>query len=802
MKNNLFYSLLLAVALAPVSRAEGQTPASAAGRPQYAGAIADLQPVPINPAESVLATFLEESLYRPELWHIHDGTAQGLTMQKEYRMFHGAMFQWTRPPREGEPAFCMERDFDVDVSAYDRLLVGAVIPDKATLTVTLQTDKGQVEQTFEKMPDNRREYVVPLGGARRLNHIALSVRSQEKGIQAGAVLWLILQNENRLKQYFQTLIPYGKKWEGHIKPETYQPAFEPAYGIVFAKDKLEEIRERHRQIIAADGTSPYLETARRLMRTDPEDLIKESIGNNIRFARDRELALPDLKPSDLAIAGILMKDKEMLRMAARYAMTLAVSPHWDEGFMAHFPGSPWMHAAFREAWAAHELGVTLDLAGEMFTDEGREFILKRLATDAIGHINYVTWRSEYIHRMNQMTVFSHGRILAYALLEKSMPRVKPYLDLAYQDLYNNLQIAIRPDGSDVEGPGYMTYTVAEAGLALHYYARARGKSLAEVAPPNLLRTADFGEAICSTVPESDVISVCDATPQIERVDALAFLAAITPGSRWADLQRKAWARRTGPQRTLVEKQPLGILSLIVPRPEAGASAAVKPFVHLPEMGIMASTRRMGDEWVKLFIQGNKAKAGHTHEDKGSFVLEFAGDIFAGDFGTAMYGDAMTFAVKQCQWHNMLIPHVEGSERPAPENPVTTDVKPVGEGDATAFRASIDVAPAWKDYYAKNIRTWTSDSPGQLVITDEYELKRGDGVDFYWQTMLPVRREGRKLVIEGRKGTAEVSIPRGATCRIEPCTWWTGAKVNRIIFTKKGKAGKMETKVTLKLKNAQ
>ena len=798
MKKHVFFTCLVGT-IALVSPAFGQEAVADVPRPCCPGALTDLQPVAINPGESVLATFLEEKLYPPEMWTIHDGTAQGLTMQKDYRMFHGAMFQWLRRPANGVPGFCMERDFDVDLRGFDNLIVAAVIPDGARLTVTAATDKGLLERVFEKQPDNRREYLIPLDGATRLKHLTLAVSSDADGMQSGAVLWLMLQNEKKLADYLSSLVPYDKQWEGHLKGADYEPSFTPTYGIVFAPEELEEIRRRHQSIVEADGTSPYVEAAREMMAVDPEDIIKVSPGDNIRFARDRDLAHPNLKPSDLAVAGILLRDKDMLRMAARYAMTLAVTPYWDEGFMAHFPGSPWMHAAFKESWVAHELGITLDLAGEMFTDEGREFILKRLATDAIGHINYVTWRSEYIHRMNQMTVFSHGRILAYAILEKSMPRVKPYLDLAYQDLYNNLQIAIRPDGSDVEGPGYMTYTVAEAGLALHYYARARGKSLAEVTPPNLLRTADFAEAISSTDGDNDVISVCDATPQIERVDALSFLTAITPGSRWADMHRKAWARRLSGGRTLVDKQPLGILSLVVPAPENAASPAVKPFVYLPEMGIMASTRKVGTEWSKLFIQGNRAKAGHTHEDKGSFVLEFAGETFAGDFGTAMYGDAMTFAVKQCQWHNMLIPVVDTMDRPAPDNPVLTDVKPEGEGDATRFEATIDVTPAWGAYFSKNCRTWTSPTPDELTVTDEYELTKGKGVEFRWHTMLPVRREGRKVVIEGEKGCVEIQIPKGASCRIEPSKWWTGRQVNRIVFTKMGRKGTLETKVHLKLK---
>ncbi len=755
----------------------------------------DIQPVPINPGEAVLVTFLEESLYKPESWHIHDGSAIGLTMQKEYRMFHGAMFQWLRPPVTGA-AFCMERAFNVPIGGYDHLIVGAALPDNARLVVSAQTEKGVLEQTFEKLPNQHREYILPLNGAQKLTHLTLSVHSKEKGVQAGAILWVILQNEKKLAEYTQSLLPFGKEWEQHIQPQNYEPEFIPTYGIVFGKEQLEEIRARHEAMVQADGTSAYIEAAKQLMQSDPEDLIKEYLGNSIRFGRDRDLNMPDLKPSELAIAGVLTKNKEMLRMAARYAMTLAVTPHWDEGFMGHFPGSNWVHAAFRESWAAHELAITLDLAGEMFTKAGKNFILKRLATDGIGHINYITWSAEYIHRMNQMSVFSHGRILSYAILEKTMPRVKPYLELAYQDLVNSLQTIFLPDGGDVEGPGYMTYTIAEAGLALYYYAMATGKSLPEVIPSNILNTEAFAEALYSTVPENDVIPICDTEGQIDRLDALSFLSNMSDNSRWNDIYQKAVARRKGKDKKDAVEQSPGLLALVIPSRKQGGSPEVKPFVSLPDMGIMASTRKINDQWLKVFIQGNKAKAGHTHEDKGSFIIEFAGEVFAGDYGRAPYGDAMTFAAKQCQWHNMLIPIVEG-ERPGPVNPIPVDVKPTGSGDEKQFEARIDVTPGWDAYYARNIRNWSSPTPEELLITDEYELVKGKGVEFYWQTMLPVQRKGDILTIKGKKGTAEIRIPHGTSCRIEPSRWWNGETIHRIIFTKKAKAGKIETRIRFK-----
>ena len=759
-----------------------------------------LQPVSINPGEAVLATFLEERLYKPEEWTIQDGSEIGMTMQKAYRMFHGAMFQWLKPyPDANKPEFCMERAMNVEVGGYDHLIVGAVLPDKAQLQVCAVTERGELKQTFEKLPDQQREYFLPLQGAQQLKHLRLSVFSNEQGTQSGAILWIILQNKQKLAEYQRQLLPFGTTWEKHLKPESYQPEFIPTYGIVFDKGKLEEIRNKHEEIIRQQGQSPYLQAAGQMMSQTPEELLREYVGNNIRFGRDRDLQMPDLRPSTLAIAGVLSRDKEMLRMAARHALTLAVTPHWDEGFMGHFPGSNWVHAAFRESWVAHELAITLDLAGEMLTKAGQDYILKRLATDGIGHINYITWSAEYIHRMNQMSVFSHGRILSYAVLMQTMPRVKPYLELAYTDLVNNLQKIILPDGSDVEGPSYMTYTIAEAALALYYYAQATGKPLTEVIPANILHSEQFAEALCSTVDDYDFIPICDADPNIDRMDAVAFLAAMSEHSCWNHIYTKALDRQQANAQN-AEVTPLkqgiespGLLALVIPSSLQRETFEPKPFVSLPDMGVMASTRKTGNEWLKILIQGNKAKAGHCHEDKGSFYIEFAGEVFAEDLGRAPYGDAMTFTSKQCQWHNMLIP-IETKERPCPINPIPADVKPTGNGDAQHFDAQIDATPGWENYFAQHIRTWQSSTPEELTITDQYSLKQGNGVEFYWLTTLPVEMNSGMVRIKGQRGMAEIKVPKGCSCRVEKAAWWDKRQVNRILFTRKRTSGTITTHV--------
>jgi hypothetical protein len=56
------------------------------------------------------------------------------------------------------------------------------------------------------------------------------------------------------------------------------------------------------------------------------------------------------------------------------------------------------------------------------------------------------------------------------------------------------------------------------------------------------------------------------------------------------------------------------------------------------------------------------------------------------------------------------------------------------------------------------RTWDSPTPDTLTITDDYDLAKGDGVVFYWQTLLPVTVDGRRARIRGRRGDVELTAP--------------------------------------------
>ena len=269
----------------------------------------------------------------------------------------------------------------------------------------------------------------------------------------------------------------------------------------------------------------------------------------------------------------------------------------------------------------------LDLAGECFTDLGRDFILRRIGEHAIGNINQVTWAYEYIFHNNQFAWFTPGRMLGYLALEQFWPRVKPYTELARQDLDESFKSTILPDGGYVEGPSYFECVASYGCTGLFHYARARGLDYTAIVPPSVLRTADFAAAMASTDERGDLMPICDGH-QLISSETAAHMAALLPESAWVRIYHKVLARLGGFPNSVIAWQ----LARAIP----ARGPDLPPFVYLPVMGVMSSVRAFGSECVKLFLMGNQAGAGHTHEDKGSFILEFAGDTFACDPGTCDY----------------------------------------------------------------------------------------------------------------------------------------------------------------------
>ncbi len=749
-----------------------------------------MQVKPINEAEAIIDPFWDPVLSELSSWSIESGAKHGLAVRQNWCW---VSFEWARRPDAG-PAFRMRRIFGVDCGDYDRLVLSVMAPENAVVRIIADTDRGLLRLDAQPAGIMKKELALDLKGAMRLEAVTIEVEAGSDGIAQGWFNWLGLQHSGRLEHMLKTRTSWDTLWDKYLKDESFIPRFTPSYGLMLNTKELDALRRRHEVLVHEGKASPFIAAAAAAQAAHPEMMIHDFVNfwGDSRYNRERDHGKFIFNHGlNAAVAGHLLRDKNLLRLAARYAMTIGMCKNWDDGFLCRFPGGIFEHRCFVQSLCAYEVAGILDLAGECFTDLGRDFLLRRLAEEAIGAIQYNTWKYDYIFDCNQLAWFTPGRMLALGVLNCEWKHVRPYLDIAYHELCESLERTILSDGGYVEGPDYFRCVGRDAGLGFYYYSRSTGRSMAELVPATMKRCGDFGELVASEDGAQDVIPFCDALPLHDLISQ-AIMATVSPTSAWARMLRTTIARNNG----------LPVNAVFGPvHPPAMADNAIAwgladhlvsapseplPFVSLPDMGPLASHRKLGGHWVKLFIQGNKAGAGHTHEDKGSFVLEFAGDTFAMDPGKCDYGHPLAYVLKHCERHNMLVPYGL-SMRTAPQCPLMHDVKPRGVGDAISFHAEIDTSPGWETYYRYWHRKWDSPTPNIMTVTDDYELAAGDGVEFYWQTRLPVSLAGSTAVIIGQQGRVEVEAPEGCTWRVDELPLLAGIQ-RRLAFRLEGKSG--------------
>jgi hypothetical protein len=619
-----------------------------------------------------------------------------------------------------------------------------------------------------------------------LTRITLELEAQAEGAGAGWFTWISLVDTNQLRLHLDQFEHFDEHWSKWIKPRDFVPKFKPAIGVFLKPEEIERLR--------TTALDYYQGQAERLKQdfsqSPPEKRIQELAGEadgrplyrEARGYKKDRLA----RGGDLAEAAIITQDGELLRLAARWAMSLAVCPKWGRDPFEYVAGCPWEVRAFNESYVSEDLAKILDLAGEMFTNAGRNYILRRLGVYATGWITYMTWKHEYIFESNQLAYFNQGRVCAYLAMEPYLPRVRKYLQIAIEDIQDSFKVVLQPDGGYLEGPSYFCATARRHCQTLDYYARARGSNVFELVPEQLKRTGDYAQAVASTT-QFDYLPICDCDWDTN-LETWLWLARILPDSYWVTMAQKSYAHKPSQLRSPMEKVLFSQIPIRGPE--------LKALVHLPDTGYIASHRRLGEHWVKLFVMGNRANASHTHEDKGSFILEFAGEAFATDLGVGEYEDPLHQLYKQAQRHNMLCP-TGTEERPAPPSRLPFDVKPTGSGDVAQFHAVIDASPGWGRYYRQWLRAWDSLSPDRLTIRDQYELVRGDGVVFYWQTALPFEVKGRAVEIRGERGFVTLEAPPGTEIKIDQMPMQGGGTQKRIGIHKQGPKGELEVKVALK-----
>jgi hypothetical protein len=788
-------SVLLAVAIcllffgAPNSTATQEAPQASSGS-------TDARVVPVSGGDAIIEAFWDRHLGAWTKWKMTTENPKA----EANRQWSMMTVKWKATSAGEGPT--MERTYagaGVVLTPYSQLVLSAGLPKGSKVILNAETDAGPVTKEFVCEVGHTDQFVLPLPGAKLLNKVVITFGAAAPGSVSVNLLWLGLRDPQVAEIEAARWKSFSEQPMDLFIRETPEPASAaPLYNLLSSKEGFEEAKKD----AAATGSKPLQLEPRITLephltgasnqnlfgrRTMSGDRLRQTFGFTKEDGTKGGIGLIDAAQK-AALAG----DQQALREVAKAAVQIALIPHWDADFITEFPDSSWEQRCFAQAQVCEALAFSFDLAGSFMTPAARELILRRLAEDGLGNINYNVWKNPYIFTCNQLPVFSVGRLAVYSLLEKQSGwgHLKPYTDLAFAELNESLAHNFLPDGGFPEGTGYLAYTLDNALPALAIYANARNKPFAELLPTLLSKTDDYIAALRSTERPTQLILVSDAQggpyAQVSS-SVLSVMSKIRPGGASARMLASM---------TPAERQGLKLWALPAPDLSGVDPCHYEPFVFLPDSGIASSCRKVGENLMKLIVLGGPAKAGHNHEDRGSFVLEFAGETFAADPGGMNYSDALATTMKQAQNHNMLVPVLESKTRSGALNPAPVAVIPKAMGDAAAFNASIDPGVLWPGYYKSWKRTFTSPSPGDLTITDDYELAKAGGVDFLWHTPLPVFQKDGQVVIRGLRGRAVITPPQGTTVEITPSRRLGTRELSTIRFHNNSAAGKLETKILL------
>lgn len=749
--------------------------------------------VPVTLGDAVIDYFLQASMGSWKQWKIEPSSA-------EIKPVWGSVkVDWSTD--EATPEVILTRRFDGDgvpLAGYETLVLSAAFTKGSQVHIQAWTDKGESDVTQEATQSTASEFTVPLREASFLKEVTVVVRSPTKGQQSGTLYWLGLRNnttrELELERWHQFAAQPLDLFLRSTAPSPIAPIYNllsPPEGFNLARKSITDTKALG---LESDvHMQPHLGGAN--IKAFGRGILEDN-GYQLTVLRQQKSGARwqlDLAATEAA----LRSDSDSLREVAKAALQVCLIPHWDADFVSDFPDSLWTQGAFQQSMTSYHVAIAFDMAGQWLTPAGQELILRRLIDSGLNPVNSDLWLNRARHESNQLPVFTPGRLAVYLIMEKrGLAGTAPaYTDLAFQEFIDTLSRIFESDGGFREGSGYLAYTLNLTLPSLAMYANARGRSFDEVAPPFLSNVDDLLEVLRSTTGGGKLLIAVGSSQGGSQVgispSCLSVLAKIRPGGAAARILS-------------AQSDQIPALSLWAqPPPDlAGVdSDFYKPWVLLPKSRIAASVRRLDNEWVKLLFVGNAYGAGHYHEDRGSFVLEFAGQTFAADPGGLAYSDVRSDSMKFAQNHNMLVPVSENGKRSAPVRPLKPHhaVNVEGQGDATGLDVSMNPGVLWPDYYKTWKRTFQSSTPSEFSIVDSYQLSKGTGVEFLWHTPLPVTRDAAgHVIITGDRGSVVITPPQGAEVSIEPPHLIGTLDLSTIRFLIPGAAATIETKVTLSL----
>ena len=660
------------------------------------------------------------------------------------------------------PALILERACDVPIDTFDGMKFFLSLASQLSLTLKARID-GEQHTLIDGVTGENGDVELdgPLPGD-RLEAIRIELTKHAPDVAVAELQWLGVVDRAAETRLESRRYNFSADWPGLLTERDTSAA--PRLGLLLDEADVPTLRQR----IAQPHLQPHYDALRRkaqqLMAIEPEAHIGDyTPGANRPHQRRRDKGRQTFLQGNmdvLAFVGLVEDDAAMSRRAARMALAMAHCRWWIPSIAGVVNGP----RAFHAGWIVRAMPLVLDWAGHMLTPHGQEVLRDSMVRKALPIIENDFMRYESIRHMNQGPMHSVGRILMYLSLVKTYPRYETFVSIAEQDLFEMIENVIQPDGGTKEGMGYW-HIVGDCLTVLYALARHRGVPWSEYVPERILRTGDFALGMRSTMGDGlsylpwNAVGKGQQLPRIEPRIAAMF-SRLSNDARWSAAYRKTLQAVDDPKPDLFH---LLMAPDSVPSAEEPARPTLEAFADVGQ----ASSVRDGDtlDAVHLHVCSGPSKGGHSQQDKGSFMIEAAGEMLAIDRGSVPYGDPAHVAMADAGWHNLLCPEdARGSALKQDRHNDGGRLTSAEQHDDAVFLVS-DNKDAWPDgLFAFNERRFVSPTADLIVIDDDVTLNEAHAVSFRLNATCPIEQRD--------DGAWWIIGERAALC-VQPLNWSPG-----------------------------
>jgi len=698
----------------------------------------------LTPAESMFAPFHDPVISEHLPLRLEPGSAVEL---KRIFGWDGVKLSW-ETARPGTLAARLEMPLAGLPARFDQFVFCHVAPADVSLTFEARRD-GQWSPLGASVAGRggRDEVTLPIG-ARPIEAVRCGFTAQGGGHVMISLQWWGVAQAALVAELEAARPRYDGKWEGLILPPEAWPEPKLARGLLFNEGDLPALRNKR--------TAPYWdktwalleERAKQYLARRPEDDLDTYLPQtDQRYIRGREKGRTTYfaEPMILGFVGLVNGDRAMGFHALRYLMCLVHTTAWAQSAESRARGSAWDQRCFNEEQATTAATLLLDWYDFALTPRARVLAQQALWDKGVSIIERDMMKWDYVFTMNQGPWFCRARLLAGLYLETVWPRMKPHTELALQDMRAGMENYILPDGGTDEGLGYFSITLHAVLPGLLAYARARNADVKTLLPSHFRETGRFVAALSAMEP-GRVLTEGDNTVDFVVGDTIPLLAAILPEDIYPRVAAACLMQRRPPgyfDQYFFE----GVFAFIAgPTHLAAPETIVPTFATLPQTGHLTSRRSTASgRTVRLHMVGAKAKASHTHFDKGAFLLELDRAPVLLDRGQVRYDDLRSYTLKRTELHNTLTPVTPDGIYLNQAGVIDATI-PQGTGDVRQLRTTIDLAHVWRGVMASCTREIVADKVEEFEVHDRGELLAPSALAFHLHTRIPWEISGREAVL--------------------------------------------------------